>query len=668
MPFSIRFFSGCIMLCVLSLQQVTAQDAPGNSIDWYESFFQPRKRKPVEKELEQATIKLRESKRTGNKTDEVKALMETGLLHLTRAHDLETAMDFFIQALALEDSLNLNHQKIFTCLARAQVFEEVNDYVKSATLLKEAFAISEPFKDPHIFVMILNKLGRVHAKLGKLDDAFENYELVLKYEDQLNQPEIEAEALFNLGHLFSQQGKYAEALESHKRALAISRSIQDKKSEATSLNDIGELYHLMKNDEKALANHIVALEIRQSLKDKRSIAESYNNIGVLYYRKKNYQRAAANLQLALDAAQASQAQEQIRKSYEYLSFCYQSLGDFKKALTYKDLYLNIHDFIVNERNVQQVLSQDDLYALGRKETQIDKLEIDRIQREKEIAAQKKFRNVLFGLIGLGCIIVILVTYLYIVKKRSNKVLQEANDKVQLQNVALQDLNATKDKFFSIISHDLKGPLNSLTSFSGLLINHTDSLSKDEIKMLAKDLDKSLKNLFALLENLLEWSRSQTGKIEFKPEAFDIHTLLEQNKDLLTTQAQNKKITLENGSTPEQMIYAHRNSINTVVRNLIANAIKFTPEGGKITVSSQSQADSVVVSIADTGVGMSKDVMNKLFRIDTKHTTKGTADEKGTGLGLILCKEFVEKNGGHIWVESEEGKGSVFRFTVPKNAR
>jgi signal transduction histidine kinase len=117
-----------------------------------------------------------------------------------------------------------------------------------------------------------------------------------------------------------------------------------------------------------------------------------------------------------------------------------------------------------------------------------------------------------------------------------------------------------------------------------------------------------------------------------------------------------------------MIYAHRNSINTVVRNLIANAIKFTPPEGKITVNVQSQADSVVVSIADTGVGMSKDVMNKLFRIDTKHTTKGTADEKGTGLGLILCKEFVEKNGGHIWVESEEGKGSVFRFTVPKGAR
>jgi signal transduction histidine kinase len=656
------------MLFVLSLQQVTAQDAPDISIVWYEHFFQPGKRKPVEKELEQVKTILQQAKATGNKRGEAKALLETGLLHLTRTHSVETAMDFFIQSLAVEDSLNLNFEKIFTYLAMAQVFEEVGDYYKCADLLKEAFATSETFRDPSIFVLILNKLGRINAQVGKIDEAFENYELVLKYEDQLTQPKVEAEALFNLGHLFTIQGKYSEALQSHKRALAISRSIRDKKSEAASLNDIGELYQLMKNDEKALANHLVSLEIRQALKDKRSIAESYNNIGILYYRKKNYQRAAANLLLALDAGQGAQAQNQIRKSYEYLSLCYQELRDFKKALYYKDQYLNIHDFILNDRNEQQVLATENRYVLDKKESQIDKLEVDRIQREKEIAAQKKFRNVLFGLIGLGCIIVILVTYLYIVKKRSNKILQEANDKVQLQNIALQDLNATKDKFFSIISHDLKGPLNSLTSFSGLLINHTDSLSKDEIKMLAKDLDKSLKNLFTLLENLLEWSRSQTGKIEFKPDTFDIHILLEENKELLTAQAQSKKITLENASIHEQMIYAHRNSINTVVRNLIANAIKFTPPEGKITVNVQSQADSVVVSIADTGVGMSKDVMNKLFRIDTKHTTKGTADEKGTGLGLILCKEFVEKNGGHIWVESEEGKGSVFRFTVPKGAR
>jgi signal transduction histidine kinase len=650
---------------MLSFQSVYAQQQADSSIVWYESFFQARKRKPVEKELEQASTRLQHAEAAQNKVAAARLLKEIGLVHLTRTHSMETAMDFFIRALAIEDSLDLNNEKIFTYIAMAQAFEEVGDYHKSADLLKQAFAISEPFKNANIFVLILNKQGRVNAALGKIDEAFENYELVLKYEDQLLQPRIEAEALFNLGHLFTQQGKYQDALQSHKRSLAISRSLRDKKSEATSLNDIGELYALMKNDKKALANYIVSLEIRQALKDKRALAESYNNIGVIYYQQKKYKQSIPNLLLALDAGQDSQSQNQIRKSYEYLSSCYKELGDLKKSLYYKDQYLAIHDFILNDRSEQQVLATENRYVLDKKESQIDKLETDRIQREKEIAAQKKFRNVLFILIGLSFVILILIFYLYIVKKRSNLVLQEANDKVQLQNIALQDLNATKDKFFSIISHDLKGPLNSLTSFSGLLINHTDSLSKDEIKMLAKDLDKSLKNLFALLENLLEWSRSQTGKIEFKPEAFDVTTLLEENTELLKAQAQNKNIVLENAYISEQSVFAHKHSINTVVRNLISNAIKFTPAGGMIKVDLQPKADSVTVTIADNGVGMSKEVMNKLFRIDTKHTTKGTAEEKGTGLGLILCKEFVEKNGGRIWVESEEGKGSVFCFTVPR---
>ncbi|WP_159453626.1 tetratricopeptide repeat-containing sensor histidine kinase [Ohtaekwangia koreensis] len=650
---------------MLSFQSVYAQQQADSSIVWYESFFQARKRKPVEKELEQASTRLQQAEAAQNKATAAKILKEIGLVHLTRTHSMETAMDFFIRALAIEDSLDFNNEKIFTYIAMAQAFEEVGDYHKSADLLKQAFAISEPFKNANIFVLILNKQGRVNAALGKIDEAFENYELVLKYEDQLLQPRIEAEALFNLGHLFTQQGKYQEALQSHKRSLAISRSLRDKKSEATSLNDIGELYGLMKNDKKALANYIVSLEIRQALKDKRALAESYNNIGVIYYQQKKYKQSIPNLLLALDAGQDSQSQNQIRKSYEYLSSCYKELGDLKKSLYYKDQYLAIHDFILNDRNEQQVLATENRYVLDKKESQIDKLETDRIQREKEIAAQKKFRNVLFILIGLSLVILVLIFYLYIVKKRSNLILQEANDKVQLQNIALQDLNATKDKFFSIISHDLKGPLNSLTSFSGLLINHTDSLSKDEIKMLAKDLDKSLKNLFALLENLLEWSRSQTGKIEFKPEAFDVTALLEENTELLKAQAHNKNIVLENTYISEQLVFAHKHSINTVVRNLISNAIKFTPVGGMIKVDLQPKADSVTVTIADNGVGMSKEVMNKLFRIDTKHTTKGTAEEKGTGLGLILCKEFVEKNGGKIWVESEEGKGSVFCFTVPR---
>lgn len=662
MPFLIRVLFGCLLL--VSVFPLAAQQEPDASIAWYESFFQAGKRRPIEKELEQATAKLRQAQAQNDKPAEAKALKEIGLIHLTRAHTYEVALGLFIRSLAIEDSLDLKREQIFSNLALAEAFEAVENHIKSAERLKRAFAISEEFHDPHYYVLILNKLGRVNASLGETEEAFGNYELVLKYEEPLDQPQVEAEALFNLGHLYTQQGKYTEALSHHKRALALRRAIHDRKNEAVSLNDIGELYHLMKNDAKALANHIVALEIRQELKDKQGIAESYNNIGVLYFGKKNYSRAIANLKLALDAGKGLQDQQQMRRSYEYLSYSYKELRDYKNALDSKEQYLVSNDFILNAENERELLEKENRYELGKSEAKIDKLETDRIQREKEIEAQKKFRNVLFVLIALSLVIVVLVTYLYIVKKRSNQVLQEANDKVQLQNVALQDLNATKDKFFSIISHDLRGPLNSLTSFSGLLINHTDSLSKEEIKMLAQDLDKSLKNLFALLENLLEWSRSQTGQIEFRSDKFDLATLLEENKELLKAQANNKKITIENTCHQEQPIYAHRNSVNTVVRNLISNAIKFTPEGGTITLGIKPQQDHVVVSIADNGVGMSKDIVAKLFRIDTKHTTKGTANEKGTGLGLILCKEFIEKNGGRIWVESEEGKGSVFLFTLP----
>ena len=169
----------------------------------------------------------------------------------------------------------------------------------------------------------------------------------------------------------------------------------------------------------------------------------------------------------------------------------------------------------------------------------------------------------------------------------------------------------------------------------------------------------------MLENLLEWSQSQTGKIEFTPEQFDIIDLIKTTKELLSAQAQNKNISLvADIRDGQESVYSNKNAINTVIRNLISNAIKFTPVDGKITLSINKSEKEIIVAVKDTGVGMSKAVIDKLFRIDTKHSTKGTADEKGTGLGLILCKEFIEKSGGKIWVQSEIDKGSTFSFSIP----
>ena len=646
-----------VLLLVFGYATSRAQVVDNNDeLEWYKSFFQQNKSSSIEKTLAQASTRLYEAVNNNDLPAKAKALKELGLIHLTLTYDYGKSMSFLIDALRIEDSLSLQEQKVFTYLAIAKVYSEVNDNPKSSEFLNLALKLNETFKDPVIQVLILNELGKVKASSGLIEEAFDDYQYVLELTDVLQEPDAEAEALFNLGHLFSLQGKYNEALDHHKQALAIRRSTGNKMNEALSLNDIGELYKLMGNYEKALANHVVALEIRRTLQDQHLIAESYNNIGVLYFQQKNYQRAAANLQLGLAAAQDSNDQHQLRKSYEYLSRCYEVAGEYKTALKYKSEFIAINELIQGDENEHQLLETQNRYN-------IEQLDNERKGKEAELVVQKRLRNYLFVLVALCVIIAILVFYLYILQQRSNKKLKVAHDQLNLQNVELQELNATKDKFFSIISHDLKGPLNSLTSFSSLLINHTDSLSKEEIKMFAADFDKSLKNLFSLLENLLEWSRSQTGNIEFIPESFDIAAMLEENKELLKAQAQNKRIMLVNESQEKLLINAHKNSINTVVRNLISNAIKFTPEGGTITLRSSRQNGSVVTSIADTGVGMSQNVIDKLFRLDSKHSTKGTANEKGTGLGLILCKEFVEKNGGRLWVNSKEGEGSVFYFSL-----
>ena len=230
---------------------------------------------------------------------------------------------------------------------------------------------------------------------------------------------------------------------------------------------------------------------------------------------------------------------------------------------------------------------------------------------------------------------------------------------------LKELNASKDKFFSIISHDLRSPFTSITGFAEVMLEDMDTLSQDEIKDFTGSIYKSSKNIQNLLENLLQWSRVQTGRIEFNPINFDLTNLANDVIALYQVNAARKKIMLTNSLENEYYVKADKFMIDTVLRNLISNSIKFTKQGGAITIVSKELSDQKMlqISVEDTGVGMKEEVISKLFKIDEHFTTKGTDKEKGTGLGLILCKEFIEKNGGKIWAESTLGEGSQFKFLI-----
>ena len=230
---------------------------------------------------------------------------------------------------------------------------------------------------------------------------------------------------------------------------------------------------------------------------------------------------------------------------------------------------------------------------------------------------------------------------------------------------LIEANASKDKFFSIIAHDLRSPFSGLLGISDLMAKEIETLSIQEIKEMVIALHEVSVSTFQLLNELLEWSRVQTNNMPFKPEEIELNEILIISSTLLKNRADSKNIIIEINSDHEIITYCDRNMLSTIIRNLLSNAIKFTNIGGKIIISSVVKSDEIEISIKDDGVGIESKNLDKLFKIEHHITTQGTANEQGTGLGLILCKEFVEKHNGRIWVDSEEGKGSTFHFTLPK---
>jgi len=260
------------------------------------------------------------------------------------------------------------------------------------------------------------------------------------------------------------------------------------------------------------------------------------------------------------------------------------------------------------------------------------------------------------------------------KPQGNKIYATARDitqrkkneqKIQLQNQELEKLNATKDKFFSIIAHDLKSPFNSILGFSEILSEEAHKHNINSVIKFAGVINSAAKHSYQLLENLLKWARMQQGRIPFEPQTLLLNRLVGSEINGLKISAENKNIQISNRLDEEIILFADENMLSSVVRNLISNAIKFTPKNGEITITAKQTDGQVIISVSDTGKGITTEEINNLFKIETSFSTQGTENEKGTGLGLLLCKDFIQKHKGNIAVKSMPGKGSTFTIYLPK---
>ena len=269
---------------------------------------------------------------------------------------------------------------------------------------------------------------------------------------------------------------------------------------------------------------------------------------------------------------------------------------------------------------------------------------------------------IFAILIITFCISFIAFHFYRLNKRLKKESKVREEKEKL----LKEANATKDKFFSIIAHDLKTPFNSLLGFSEILVEEINGNNFENIKKYTQHIYDILIQSYALLNNLLDWSLSQTGGMKFKPEKINFNEISNELIDYLKNIAQNKKLVINSNINDNLELIADKNMLTTIIRNLVSNAIKYSSQGGEITISASTDNKETRISVKDTGIGINAEDLEKLFKIEESISTKGTENEKGTGLGLILCKEFLEKHNGKIWAESKFGKGTTFTFTIPIN--
>lgn len=611
------------------------------------------------------------SKEANNQNDMLQYAINLGATY-SENNQFSKSIEQYLIALDIAKDLNEKDTEALICQNIGDIYKGVNAYDKALDYNIKALKIFQETQNIRGESSSYNNIGIIHEDLNNYDKAIEYFEKALVIDKENNFTRNLSAVYNNMGIIYDKRGDKLKALEYYKKSMGYDTE-ENRNGKATTLNNIGLIQHDLGNQEKALENLMSSLAISKQIKDQYAIANTSNNIAKVYIAENKYALAKDFLDQAISIASQIQSLPIQEESHKLFAQLMERQRRYSEALTHYKDYIEMHDSIYKQRMNQNIAETQVKFETESIEQENEILRKDNEIQKLAIQKQKVIKNVFIGFTVLVLALLALIYSRFSLKKETTSLLKKKNQELEKTNKKLansesnlKELNATKDKFFSIIAHDLKNPFQALLGFSEIIYTRAHDLTPEELEEYAKAINDASQNLFNLLGNLLQWSRTQLGTTTIKPETIELDVVVKEVLATMSMAANEKNLTIRNNVRKGLKVVADRHALMSILRNLISNAIKFTYPKGNIAIEAISEENQIKVQVIDSGKGIAKEDLSKLFKIDSNFSTKGTANEQGTGLGLILSKELIKKSGGDIWAESETKKGSTFTFTLPKS--
>jgi len=568
-------------------------------------------------------------------------------------------------------------EEIKAHLALADVLQEDYNFTSAVENLLQAEKFlkdSDPFD---LKFEVLNQQATTHRKMKDYTSALKYFNILENnYFNQMNT--IQRYTLFqNKGNVYADIKEYDKTEILFKKAYKLLNNTNSPNNKAQITYNLGALFYRQKRYKEAEDYITKSLETSLKIGNQIKIERCYRVLGSIYFDQKNYSQAKKYDNLALKIAQTIKNPQAIMGNYNNLYLAHwnsgyynKNISDLDKALSFYLKYNQIKDSLYKIETTAKVLELEKQYETEKKNTQIALLEKENQHKEDQILVQKTQRNqLIIGIILVIGILGIFVYFFYFYKKvnkqlrvQRKRILKQKSQISEQHNKLQKSLN-TQNKLFSIIAHDLRSPLASISNISSLIGFYIEDENYAALANTKKMMEQKTDQILDLTDNLLNWARSQTESLQPLFIPLSINEILKDCLQLYQPIALDKGITIDCLEQEDIQIWADRNMTKTICRNLINNAIKFTQKNGQIKVWYESNGRFAQISIKDSGIGIEKDRIESLFEIGHQKTTWGTAGEKSTGLGLSVCKEFVEAMNGKIWVKSETGNGSQFTLEL-----